>query len=756
MSQSRISVVVPTWNEEGNVRALVESVDAILSSHGFPYELIFIDDNSTDNTVEILADLSDKYPLQVHLKDGRRGKAESLIQGFALCKSSRVVMIDADLQYSPAYIPSMIQKMEDDGLDIVVADREQHETNPIRRFLSGLFAAVFVRGLHGLRVDGQSGLKLFRRAVIQQVSPNSTGWAFDLDFLVQARQAGFKIGSVPIVFEQRLSGETKIGVFRAGMQLALEAVRLKIRGAQVLHFDAAKTKGTGRGFTYNGSEFVHHSGLHHEQTALKRFGGRQIEFLILAAVLYGTLLFLNWHATILVTFGVLTFLYFADLLFNMYLIFRSFKTRPEIDFTDGEVDAMVRKWPSYTVFCPLYKEWQVIPQFVKAMSQLDYPKDRIQIMILLEENDPESIAKTAEFDLPDNFDVVVVPHSMPKTKPKALNYGLQKATGEYVVIYDAEDVPDARQLKRAVMAFEQEGPDTICVQAKLNFYNPHQNILTRVFTAEYSLWFDLILPGMQSLNGPLPLGGTSNHFRRTDVEQLKGWDAFNVTEDCDLGIRLSKNGFKTAIIESTTYEEATSKFWNWYAQRSRWIKGYIQSYLVHMRDPGEFIRRGKAYHLLAFQFIVGGKILSMFINPLMWSITIIYFAFRSQAGGFIESFFPSVILYIGVFSFVFGNFLYLYYYMIACAKSGHYDLIKYIFLVPFYWLMMSFASWRAVWEMIVKPHYWAKTTHGMHLSSAKGLAQSQAVAGSAVIGNGLQQIPIRARAIEPIEMKERS
>jgi glycosyltransferase involved in cell wall biosynthesis/O-antigen/teichoic acid export membrane protein len=333
---------------------------------------------------------------------------------------------------------------------------------------------------------------------------------------------------------------------------------------------------------------------------------------------------------------------------------------------------------------------------------------------------------------------VVVPHSYPKTKPKAMNYGLQYATGEYLVIYDAEDVPESAQLKKAVLAFKKLPENVVCVQAKLNFYNPNQNLLTRLFTAEYSLWFDLVLTGLQSLNGPIPLGGTSNHFRTKDLHLLKGWDAFNVTEDCDLGLRLFKRGYRTAIVESTTLEEANSDLRNWYNQRSRWIKGYIQTYLVHMRRPGEFFDDLKRPHVITFQLNVGGKILSMFINPIMWLITIVYFVFRSQVGPFIESFFPSFILYLGVFSFVVGNFLYLYYYLIGCAKRGQFGLIKYALLVPFYWLGMSVAAWRAVYEIMVKPHYWAKTVHGLHLGGTTAEAAEEDV----------QEIPADAEPIE--------
>ncbi|MGH7203926.1 MAG: glycosyltransferase family 2 protein, partial [Candidatus Levyibacteriota bacterium] len=329
--------------------------------------------------------------------------------------------------------------------------------------------------------------------------------------------------------------------------------------------------------------------------------------------------------------------------------------------------------------------------------------------------DKETIDQVATFNLPSYFEVVIVPHSFPKTKPKACNYGLTKATWEYAVIYDAEDAPDPLQLKKSVIAFAKARRNTICVQAKLNFYNPQQNFLTRVFTAEYSLWFDLVLTGLQSIGAPIPLGGTSNHFKTKDLHKLKGWDSFNVTEDADLGIRLVKAGYTTAIVDSQTLEEANSSLMNWFAQRSRWIKGYMQTYLVHTRNLKTFLPRNKRAHLVTFQLVIGGKVLSLFINPLMWLITLTYFILRPFVGDFIESFFPTPVLYMGVFSLVVGNFLYLYYYMIGCAKHGHYDLIQYVFLVPLYWLTMSIASWIALYQLIVKPHHWSKTKHGLHL-----------------------------------------
>lgn len=475
-----------------------------------------------------------------------------------------------------------------------------------------------------------------------------------------------------------------------------------------------------QGLRFGGQEFVHHARLDHRETALYSLSGNQKTVLLALGVVLSFGLLVNWHATLLVLFAVLTFLYAVDLLFGFFLIYRSFTENPEVKVTPGELAGLRdAELPTYTIFCPLYKEWQVVPQFVEAMERLDYPKGKLQVMFLLEEDDRETVQKISERTLPPHFTVVVVPHSKPKTKPKAMNWGLQFATGDLIAIYDAEDKPEPDQLKKAVVAFSRLPENTLCVQGKLNFYNPRQNLLTKLFTAEYSLWFDLVLPGLQSLGAPIPLGGTSNHFRADYLRSLGGWDAFNVTEDCDLGMRLAKAGYRTAMVDSTTYEEANSNLLNWYRQRSRWIKGYIQTYLVHMRRPQAFLKGGERHHLFSFQVVVGGKIMSMFINPLMWAVTAAYFAFRTQLGPFIETFFPAPVLYTGVFCFVFGNFLYLYYYLIGLSKRGYDGLVKYALLVPLYWLGMSFAAWKAVYEIFVKPHYWQKTVHGLHLPTAE-------------------------------------
>ncbi len=450
----------------------------------------------------------------------------------------------------------------------------------------------------------------------------------------------------------------------------------------------------------------------HKQSAQKILNSSQV--VILAGLCFlGIFLFIfSWHTALVSAITVLTILYFLDLMFNLSIIFRSSFAPMEISVSKEEISGR-KSWPRYTILCPLYGEAQVLPQFIKAMDDLDYPKDKLEILLILEEDDEKTIDGAREMSLHNSFKIIIVPHSLPKTKPKACNHGLIHTTGTYAVIFDAEDIPAPDQLKKAVLAFEKTDEKTICLQAKLNYYNPHQNLLTRLFTLEYSLWFEVILTGLQSVGGPIPLGGTSNHFRAQYLHELKGWDPFNVTEDADLGMRIAKSGYKTAIIDSVTMEEANSQLKNWFKQRSRWIKGYMQTYLVHMQTLFDFTFSD----FVMFQLVVGGKVLTALINPFMWLMTIAFFISRSTFGGFISSLYVGPILYIGVFTLIIGNFIYAYIFMIGVAKRKHWNLVKYGLLAPFYWLIISFAAYYGLWELLVRPFHWNKTKHGLHFQT---------------------------------------
>ena len=304
----------------------------------------------------------------------------------------------------------------------------------------------------------------------------------------------------------------------------------------------------GSGFAYKRKRFTTHTSLPHHKSAMVTMIGWQQALLIIivAGLFYGVAT--NWMQTAIIFIGILSSIYFLDVLFNLYVVLKSLHFPPEIQIEDDAI-AKLRdsELPIYTILCPLYREAKVLPQFVDAMSQMDWPKANLDVLLLLEEDDQHTIDAARTMQLPEYVKVVVVPHSEPKTKPKASNYGLAIAKGEYVVVYDAEDKPDPKQLKIAYIAFSKQKEHVVCLQAKLNYYNPHDNLLTRLFTAEYSLWFDVILPGLQSINTTIPLGGTSNHFRAAKLIELQGWDPFNVTEDCDLGARLLPAGTRPPL-----------------------------------------------------------------------------------------------------------------------------------------------------------------------------------------------------------------
>lgn len=714
-----ISILIPVRNEKGTIQKLCEKIDSALTLAHIDYEIIIVDDHSTDGTLVLAEKLQKRFPIRSYLKVGSRGKGYSLLEGAVHAKAPIVCMIDADLQYDPSYIPEMYAQMhESPHVGVVIAQRRDFKAGVVRKLSSRINAFMFGSLLFGLKLDIQSGLKLFRKDLVEHIEVKFVGpWSFDIPLLHAARESGYGIKQVPITFEARDEGASKVRILSVGKEIATNAIRQRIAPKKIYPIRPLKEGSmVGAGIAHSRKRFVTHTTLGHHNSAIKTLHGWQRNFLIGIVGLLGAGLIINPVSTIVVAFALLNAMYFFDVFFNLYMTMKTLKSSNEYTSTTQELEKVSDSdLPVYTVLCPLYKEANIIPQFVQAMSKLEWPKNKLDVMLLLEEDDVATIQAAEDSNLPSFIRIVVVPHSMPKTKPKATNYGLSFAKGEYVVIYDAEDIPDPYQLKKAYLAFQKAPNTTVCLQAKLNYYNPHQNTLTRLFTAEYSLWFDLILPGLQSIEAPLPLGGTSNHFRKEMLIELEGWDSFNVTEDCDLGIRLAKYGYQTAIIDSVTMEEANSNFKNWINQRSRWIKGYMQSYLVHMRFPRTFISHNTKDFFL-FQLVVGGKILALFINPIMWLMTILYFLSRAQFGFYIEQLFPGPILYIGMFSLVLGNFVYLYYYMIACAKREHYSLVKYVYIVPFYWLAMSYAGYKALSELFYKPHFWQKTVHGLHLA----------------------------------------
>ena len=365
--------------------------------------------------------------------------------------------------------------------------------------------------------------------------------------------------------------------------------------------------------------------------------------------------------------------------------------------------------PRYTVLVPLYHESEMLSRLVRHFGRMTYPMDRYEVLFLLEEDDAETRAAYAALSMPDNFRAVIVPIGTPRTKPRACNVGLAHATGDLLVIYDAEDRPDPDQMALAASVFATAPSEIVCLQARLDYHNHDHNLLARFFTVEYNFWFDLLLPGLADRDGPVPLGGTSNHFRIEALRALGGWDPYNVTEDADLGVRLWVAGWRTAILDSTTLEEACASFRPWIRQRTRWVKGYIQTWLVHTR--GSAVRkRGGIRGATAMHLLLGGTPLTNLLYPIYGALFTYYMCTRAN---WVLRLFPRYVLYLSVVVFATSVILFIYLHLAAVHNRQRWHLVGAALLSPIYWLMASLATYRAVSQLVRRAHVWEKTPHGL-------------------------------------------
>jgi glycosyltransferase XagB len=406
--------------------------------------------------------------------------------------------------------------------------------------------------------------------------------------------------------------------------------------------------------------------------------------------------------------GIVAAGYLANALFRGWLFWVAADRLPERSTAIASAAFEGEPPPLYSIIVPLYREANVVSQLAEALAALDYPPARLDVILVVEEDDGETLAAAHRAGLARNFKVLSVPRGEPRTKPRACNYALKFCRGEFLVVFDAEDRPERDQLRKALRTFRSSPMDVACLQARLNFFNARENWLTRMFALDYALWFDFLLPGLDLLKIPMPLGGTSNHFRIDALRAIHGWDPFNVTEDADLGIRLARLGFRVRTLDSTTYEEATNQLGNWLKQRTRWLKGYMQTWLVHMRDPRQLLRNAGLKGFLGFQLFVGGTVLSALLNPILWAIFALSFfvdlpllglsgTARSLAGS----------------GLLLGNVLFAYLAMLGPFRRGWLELSPFGLLAPLYWLLISVAGYRAVWQLIHDPWRWEKTAHGL-------------------------------------------
>jgi len=371
-------------------------------------------------------------------------------------------------------------------------------------------------------------------------------------------------------------------------------------------------------------------------------------------------------------------------------------------------DLGLLRLPQISILVPLYKEREIAGHLVHRLRQLNYPRERLEVLLVTESDDQTTRETLARTELPNWMRVISVPQGSVKTKPRAMNYALDHCRGSIVGVYDAEDAPEPEQLLRVAAQFATAPPEVACLQGALDFYNPSENWLSRCFAMEYAAWFRVMLPGLARLGFAIPLGGTTIFFRRDTLRQMKGWDAHNVTEDADLGMRLARCGYRTALLDATTYEEANNRPWPWVKQRSRWLKGYGITYAVHMRNPSALWRDLGAWRFLGFQLLFLGTITQFLLAPILWSYWLVIFGLPHPAADFVPLTGAASLTAVFLLSEITGIFCV----ALGVARTRHRGLFPWIPTLMAYFPLATIAIYKGFAEFFGRPFYWDKTSHG--------------------------------------------
>lgn len=365
--------------------------------------------------------------------------------------------------------------------------------------------------------------------------------------------------------------------------------------------------------------------------------------------------------------------------------------------------------PIVSILVPLFREDDIAPRLIRRLGRLNYPKERLDILLVVEETDSQTREALHQSRLPRWMRVVTVPDGPIRTKPRALNYALDFCRGSIIGVYDAEDAPEADQIHRVVRHFAQAPANVACLQGVLDFYNAGHNWLTRCFTIEYAAWFRVILPGIARLGLVVPLGGTTLFFRRDVLEELGGWDAHNVTEDADLGLRLARHGYRTEVIPTVTEEEPNGRALPWVRQRSRWLKGYLMTWAVHMRNPARLWRELGPARFLGIHIVLFCTSSQFVLAPVLWSFWVTTLGFGHPFGNVL----PPVLVHAIYATFLLSEGVNLVAGLWACRGPKHRHLLAWVPTLPLYFPLATLAAYKALWEMVRQPFYWDKTSHGL-------------------------------------------
>jgi cellulose synthase/poly-beta-1,6-N-acetylglucosamine synthase-like glycosyltransferase len=457
-----------------------------------------------------------------------------------------------------------------------------------------------------------------------------------------------------------------------------------------------------------------------EYSAFGRVSRWQLAAIVVAGMVFTCVWLAEPLAASIIAGALMTAFYLASVLLRAVLIWQLDDVRQADWRLYRPAAAAPEDLPRYSIFVALYREAGQVQALVRALDALDWPKDRREVFLVCEEDDLETQEAIRLLQLPPGFHLVVCPDCRPRTKPKALNYALPLATGEFTVIYDAEDRPHRHQLREAHERFSQDGPQLACLQAPLAIHNWRDNWLTAMFAIEYETLFRGMLPALEGLGAPFPLGGTSNHFRTSILRKAGEWDPWNVTEDADLGVRLARLGHRCGTLVLPTMEEAPTHLGGWLRQRTRWLKGWIQTIFVHTRNPAALLRDLGWRKTMLFHLVLSAIVLSALSHPVFLA-ALIAKLWRNAAGNPPDAA-QSAMLAVAVFNLAAGYTTYGFLAHEIARRNGR-RILPLLCTLPLYWLLISAAGWRAAWQFVFDPFHWEKTEHGLAKSATGAIME---------------------------------
>lgn len=444
-----------------------------------------------------------------------------------------------------------------------------------------------------------------------------------------------------------------------------------------------------------------------DDKSCRRFHGRQLIAPLLYAAIIAANLTLIWPflvAWLLLAWGL--FCMACQVVLKLACTIATLRSDRHPEADDPELPR--KALPVVSIMVALYREADIAARLIARLERLDYPRDKLDVLLVVEAEDRLTRHALAQATLPVWMRVIVVPKGQVKTKPRALNFALGQCRGTIIGVYDAEDAPEPDQILRIARRFFNRGPKVACLQGVLDFYNPKANWLARCFTIEYATWFRLFLPGLSRLHLPIPLGGTTLFFRRYALEAVGGWDAHNVTEDADLGVRLYRHGYRTELIATTTYEEANCRLIAWIKQRSRWQKGFMMTWLCHMRAPRQLYRDLGLRAFLGVQLILLGSLSQTLLAPLLLSF---WWAFWGLPHPLADAVPYAVAL--GMMAvFLLAEALNIALMAMGLARSKQPIAKLWVITMQAYFPLAALSCYKAAWELLFRPFYWDKTSHG--------------------------------------------